>query len=128
MDESAHAYHGTKKENIPSIVREKRIIFPGDKLKDGTIIKVQHNNCWTNYFKRSPIYLSSSNLYASQNLYAPSYEFDDKYAKTAIQSKIKPGSYKKFKETLRFDTQKYDPYFSHSELEWATDDESSFIP
>ena len=122
------AYHGTKKENIPSIVKEKRILFPGDKLKDGTIIKIRHNNCWAKHFKRSPIYLSPSILYASQNLYAPSFVFDDKYAKIVIQCKIKPGTYKKFKETLTFKTQRCDPDFSNDELEWVTDDESAVIP
>lgn len=78
------AYHGTKKENILSIVNEKRILFPGDKLKNGTEIKIRHNNCWAENFKRSPIYLSPSILYASQNLYAPSFKFNDKYAKIVI--------------------------------------------
>ena len=122
------AYHGTKKENILSIVNEKRILFPGDKLKNGTEIKIRHNNCWAENFKRSPIYLSPSILYASQNLYAPSFKFNDKYAKIVIQCKIKPGSYKKFRETLSFRAKRCDPDFSNDELEWVTDDKSAVIP
>ena len=39
------AYHGTRGGVAESVMRERRIMFPGDTLQDGTILAMVHNNC-----------------------------------------------------------------------------------
>lgn len=124
------AYHGTKVENVKSIISHHRIMFPGDKLDDGTILPIAHNNCFKQYFNGPIIYVSPSIKYASQELYSKTYNFNGKKVKVAFQCRIKPGSFKKFRETLGFIQKEVvvDENFPNTELEWATDDKNAVVP
>ncbi len=121
-------YHGTKVGNVKSIISHHRIMFPGDKLDDGTILPIAHNNCFQNYFDGPIIYVSPSIKYASQELYSKTYEFYGKKVKVAFQCRVRPGSFKKFRETLNFGKEIVDENFPNEEIEWATDDKNAVVP
>lgn len=122
------AYHGTKVENVYSIIRHHRILFPGDKKDDGTIVPSVHGQCFAKNFKGPVIYLSPSIKYASN--YSKNYIFNGKKVKIAFQCRVKPGSFKKYRETLRMteDEIECDEEFSNSQLEWVTDDKTAAVP
>ena len=124
------AYHGTKVQNVKSIISHHRIMFPGDILDDGTKLPIAHNNCFHQFFKGPIIYVSPSIKYASQDLYAKPYDFNGKKVKIAFQCRVKPGSFKKFRETLGFIQREktVDENFPNTEIEWATDDREAVVP
>ena len=105
-------------------------MFPGDKLLNGSILPIAHNNCFHQYFNGPVIYVSPSIKYASQNTYSRPYDFKGKKVKIAFQCKIKPGSFKKFKETLGFIEREetVDENFPNREIEWVTDDRFAVVP
>ena len=123
-------YHGTKVRNVKSIISHHRIMFPGDILDDGTKLPIAHNNCFYEYFKGPIIYVSPSIKYASQELYAETYNFNGKKVKVAFQCRVKPGSFKKFRETLGFIRREItvDENFPNTEIEWAIDDREAVVP
>jgi hypothetical protein len=124
------AYHGTKVENVYSIIRHHRILFPGDKKDDGTIIPICHGSCFAHHFNGPVIYLSPSIKYASQDLYSKPYNFQGHTVKVAFQCRVRPGSFKKFRETLEMTEREIecDEEFSNSQLEWVTDDKTAVVP
>ena len=123
-------YHGTKVRKVKSIISHHRIMFPGDILDDGTKLPIAHNNCFYQYFKGPIIYVSPSIKYASQELYAETYNFNGKKVKVAFQCRVKPGSFKKFRETLGFIRREItvDENFPNTEIEWAIDDREAVVP
>ena len=121
-------YHGTAVENVYSIIDEHRIMFPGDRLKNGKILGIKHNDCFANDFNGPVIYVSPSIKYASHSLYAPPYDFDGKKVRVVFQCRIKPGSFKKYKETLCYGNKIIDENFKNSEIEWITDDRTAVVP
>ena len=119
-------YHGTNVKVVKSIIEHKRIMFPGDTLNDGTKLKVAHNQCYGNEFKSSVIYISPSIKYAKEYSYGT--QFNGKEVKTVFQCRIKPGIYKKRRETLAFGNKVIDENFSNDEIEWVTDDRTGVVP
>ena len=122
------AYHGASTEVVKSIVEHKRIMFPGDKLNNGTTLQVKHGQCFAEQFGGRPVvYLSPSIKYSSDDVYAKPKYFKGKTIKTVIQCRIKPGSYRKNKETLGGRSNDNEN-FSSNELEWVTDDKTAVVP
>ena len=105
-------------------------MFPGDRLDDGTILPIAHNNCFHQYFIGPIIYVSPSIKYASQELYEKTYNFNGRKIKVAFQCRVKTGSFKKFRETLGFIQKEktVDEHFPNTEIEWATDDRFTVVP
>ncbi len=124
------AYHGTKVQNVKSIINHQRIMFPGDKLLDGTILPIAHNDCFAENFNGPVIYVSPSIKYASHDVYSEPYDFKGKKVKVAFQCRIRPGSFKKFPETLGFTSKEktVDDNFPNKEVEWVTDDRYAVVP
>ena len=119
------AYHGTKVELVKSIVEHRRIMFPGDTLNNGKKLPVLNGNF---FGEGSPaIYLTPSIKYASNNFYARPYSFKGKKVKVIIQCRIKPGSFKKFRETVRA-KEVIDENFPNNEIEWVTHDREAVVP
>lgn len=101
-------------------------MFPGDTLNDGTKLPVRHNQCFGNEFKKSVVYVSPSVKYAM--LYSYGSKFQGLDVKTVFQCRIRPGTYKKRRETLGFGTKIIDENFSNEEIEWATDNRTAVVP
>jgi len=124
------AYHGTKKEIISSILDHNRIMFPGDKLNDGTVLKVRLGQIWADKVddgKKSVIYLSPTIYYASNFVYAEPFTINGKKCQIVLQCRINPKCYQKFPETLNLKKQ-LDPQFRNDEIEWVTADRAGVIP
>eukprot|EP01126_Amoeba_proteus_P066311 TRINITY_DN9567_c0_g2_i1.p1 TRINITY_DN9567_c0_g2~~TRINITY_DN9567_c0_g2_i1.p1 ORF type:complete len:367 (-),score=48.55 TRINITY_DN9567_c0_g2_i1:211-1311(-) len=132
------AYHGTKSSVIWSVLNERRIMFPGDTLKDGTVLRMAHGNCGT---QKPSIYLSPTIFYASHPVYAEPFDFKGKHVQVALQCRVKPGSYTKYRETLgnqlgimtHIDPEvrkngTYDPEFPLNEVEWIVSDREGVVP
>ena len=128
------AYHGTPKRNLDSILRHRRIMFPGDRLDDGTILPIRLSQCHAN---GSPaIYVSPTILYSQHDVYTPPESFEyrsppyfQRYTiKTVLQCRVKPGSYTKHSETLRFGNNIVDAEFSDNKVEWLIFDKTAVIP
>ena len=105
-------------------------MFPGDTLNDGTKLGVTNAQCSAGEFKDTVIYVSPSIKYASQDLYAQPYNFQGKKVKVVFQCRVKPGSFKKFQETLDKTRRgiEVDEEFPNDKLEWATDDRTAVVP
>jgi hypothetical protein len=128
------AYHGTRKQNLDSILRHRRIMFPGDMLDDGTILPVRLGQC---HALGSPvIYVSPTILYSQHDVYTPPESF--KYGsppysrnytiKTVLQCRVKPGCFRKCNETLGFGNTIIDEDFSNNEVEWVISDKTGVVP
>lgn len=119
------AYHGTKVNIVKSIVEHRRIMFPGDVLNDGTILRVRNGDIFS---KNNPaVYLTPSIIYACCEYYARTFNFKGKNVKIVIQCRLKPGSFKKCHETIR--AQKtIDDNFSNNTIEWVTTDREAVVP
>ena len=124
------AYHGTKIRNAKSIIQHQRIMFPGDTLLDGTKLPMAHNNCFHENFKGPVIYVSPSIKYASEELYAETFRHNERNVKVAFQCRIKPGTFKKFPETLGYTGREktIDENYPNKEIEWVTDDRYAVVP
>lgn len=128
------AYHGTPTRNLDSILRHRRIMFPGDHLDDGTILPVRLGQCHA--YKSPVIYVSPSILYSQHEIYSPAVHFkldsslpSKGYTiKTVLQCRVKPNSYRKCHETLGYDDQRVDNDFNNSELEWVVEDKTAVVP
>ena len=118
-------YHGTSVKVVKSIIEHKRIMFPGDTLNDGTKLPSVHGQCFGKEFKSTVIYVSPSIKYAMQYSYGS--KFKGKNVKTVFQCRIKPGTYKKRKETLELKSN-IDENFSNQEIEWVTDNRTAVVP
>ena len=128
------AYHGTPTRNLDSILRHRRIIFPGDTLDDGTVLPVRLGQC---HASGSPVmYVSPTILYSQHDIYAPPVTFEyghppdsRKYImKTVLQCRVKPASFRKCRETLRFGSTTIDDAFSNNEVEWVVSDKTGVVP
>lgn len=119
------AYHGTKVELVKSIVEHRRIMFPGDVLNNGKVLPVLNGNFFGD---GSPaIYLTPSIKYASNNFYARPYSFNGRIVKVIIQCRVKPGSFTKYRETVRA-RGVIDNNFPNDEIEWVTHDRLAVVP
>ena len=119
------AYHGTKVGLVKSIVEHRRIMFPGDTLNNGTKLPVRNGNyCGDG---KPSIYLTPSIKYACCNFYSVPEYFSGRKVKVIIQCRVKPGSFKKFKETIRANNI-IDEHFPNEELEWVTQDREAVVP
>ena len=119
------AYHGTKVELVKSIVEHRRIMFPGDTLNNGKKLPILNGNFFGD---GSPaIYLTPSIKYACNDFYARPYNFNDKIVKVVIQCRVKPGSFRKFRETVRA-RKVIDNNFPNDEIEWVTHDRLAVVP
>lgn len=124
------AYHGFSPRVLRSMLAERRIMFPGDVLLDGTVLQMKHGQCWSKSFGGHPvIYLTPTICYASQVLYSPEFQAGQNRVQFAVQCRVRPGSFKKFPETLgRGSSPRFDPGFDNSEVEWVTDQKDAVIP
>ena len=128
------AYHGTPIRNLDSILRHRRIMFPGDTLDDGTVLPVRLGQC---HALGSPvIYVSPTILYSQHDIYAPPVTFEygnppyvKRYRmKTVLQCRVKPECFRKCSETLGFGSTKFDDAFDNSEVEWVVSDKTGVVP
>lgn len=119
------AYHGTKVQLVKSIVEHRRIMFPGDVLNNGKVLPVLNGNFFGD---GSPaIYLTPSIKYASNNFYARPYSFNGRIVKVIFQCRVKPGSFTKYRETVRA-REVIDNNFPNDEIEWVTHDRLAVVP
>ena len=127
-------YHGTPKRNLDSILRRRRIMFPGDSLDHGTVLPVWLGQC---HALGSPvIYFSPTILYSQHDVYTPPEHFEygshphsESYTiKTVLQCRVKPESFRKCRETLRFGSNIVDEAFSNEEVEWVVSDKTAVVP
>ena len=112
------AYHGIKVEFVKSIVEHKRIMFSGDILNNGKILPLLNGNFFGGF--------SHSIKYAIHDFYTRLYQFNGRIVKVVIQWRIKPKSFKKFRETVRAKN-KIDINISNEEIEWVTHDKLAVI-
>ena len=105
-------------------------MFPGDTLLDGTKLPMAHNNCFHENFKGPVIYVSPSIKYASEELYAETFRHNERNVKVAFQCRIKPGTFKKFPETLGYTGREktIDENYPNDKIEWVTDDRYAVVP
>jgi len=140
------AYHGTSSAVVESVLRERRIMFPGDMLKDGTLLKVGLGQCGAHLLQEagedkppSVIYVSPTINYASDPVYARPFSFQGRAVQAAFQCRVKPGSYVKYNSTLsgrwasHVDPEvrqrgTWDDAFTEKELEWISRDKESVVP
>jgi len=139
------AYHGTRREVVESILQERRIMFPGDVLKDGTKLKVAHAQCGAHLLQKPGgpkppvIYVSPTINYASDPVYAKPFKYEGKLVQAVFQCRVKPGAYVKFHETLpgywarHIDPAvrargTWDSEFDETELEWISADKEAVVP
>jgi len=123
------AYHGSPTNVAASIMNERRIMFPGDKLKNGETLKVRLNNCFADKVAKDgkAIYVSPTITYAGHPNYAVPRKWKDGLAgQTVFQCKVKPKCYKKVRQTLN--GKNYDPEIDDNEIEWITADRKGIVP
>ena len=119
------AYHGTKVEIVKSIVEHRRIMFPGDVLNNGQILEVRNGNIFS---KNTPaIYLTPSITYACCEYYARPYRFKGRRVQVVLQCRIRPGSFKKHRETIGA-SRTIDENFTNNSIEWVTTDREAVVP
>ena len=100
-------------------------MFPGDVLNNGKVLPVLNGNFFGD---GSPaIYLTPSIKYASNNFYARPYSFNGRIVKVIIQCRVKPGSFTKYRETVRA-RGVIDNNFPNDEIEWVTHDRLAVVP
>ena len=86
------AYYGTKVNIVKSMVKHRRILYPGDVLNYGTILGVRNGQIFS---KETPaVYLKPSIIYACCEYYARIFKFKGKNVKIVIQCRLKPGAFK----------------------------------
>ena len=128
------AYHGTPKGNLDSILRHRRIMFPGDQLDDGTVLPVRLGQC---HAQGLPvIYVSPTILYSQHDIYTPPVNFTygsppycQRYRiKTVLQCRVKPQCFRKCRETVGFRSQTIDEAFDNNEVEWVVSDKTGVVP
>lgn len=139
------AYHGTSAAAVPSVLKERRIMFPGDTLQDGTELRVAHGGAWAKRVADDGkvIYVSPTIRYSSHPVYARPLKLKSDgrgvlLAQFVFQCRVKPGTYQKFPETLDGTTghvdvgvrgeKMFDPEFPDSEVEWVTADRQAVVP
>eukprot|EP00759_Apiculatamorpha_spiralis_P011542 PhF_6_TR18906/c0_g1_i4/m.27600 len=126
------AFHGFNPAVLNSILTSRKLVFPGDVLPSGTILPVKHGQCYSKHFGGRPlVYVSPSIRYASFPIYATPIEIEGVRVQLALQCRIRPGSYKKFPQTLKGtsrhidpavkDQPCFDPFIPDKEIEWPTD-------
>ena len=64
---------------------------------------------------------------ASNNFYARPYSFNGRIVKVIIQCRVKPGSFTKYRETVRA-RGVIDNNFPNDEIEWVTHDRLAVVP
>eukprot|EP00042_Codosiga_hollandica_P045108 m.453693 g.453693 ORF g.453693 m.453693 type:complete len:213 (-) comp56940_c0_seq4:66-704(-) len=138
-------YHGTTPAAIPSILDERRIMFPGDLLKNGHRLPMRLGDVWGGEVAsgKPVIYVSPTILYSGHQIYAKTFEVGGRQAQFVLQCRIKPGSYTPMPETLgqsrlknhidpevraRASTGQFDPDFDNSIVEWVTADREAVVP
>ncbi|CAF1285760.1 unnamed protein product [Didymodactylos carnosus] len=125
------AYHGTKVNCVVSIIRHRRIMFPGDILDDGTKLVQRLGQIHARAVAPeggSVIYISPTIRYSQHEIYAPSIPFKSYYVKLVLQCRVKPNSFGKFPETLAAGSTEFDPEFKNNEIEWVTADRQAVVP
>merc|ERR1712050_293054 len=87
------AYHGTSRSTVLSILKHQRIMFPGDRLLDGTTVPVKHGQCWADKVGGGPVvYVSPSAIYAAAPYYARPFQADGHTAQAVFQVRVKPSA------------------------------------
>jgi hypothetical protein len=140
------AYHGTPKQNLASILSHRRIMFPGDRLDDGTILPIRLNNCHAARVANNlpVIYVSPTIIYSQHDVYTlprgsktheifkhdHSSNSKNYVMKTIVQCRVKPGCFTKCPETLNFRVrgETIDSEFSNDEVEWVVTDKTGVVP
>jgi len=128
------AFHGAPTYVTESIMEHRRIMFPGDKLNNGTILPVRLAACHAKQVAKDGkvIYISPTINYAGHPNYArPKKWKGGLCGQVVFQCRVKPKSYKKFKETMTgFDGKGtiYDKDISNNEVEWVTADRVGVAP
>ena len=100
-------------------------MFPGDKLNNGKILPIRNGNFFGN--GNPSIYLTPSIKYACSDFYSVPKNFSGREVKVIIQCRVKPASFKKFKETIRA-KKIIDENFPNEEIEWITQDREAVVP
>ena len=123
-----------RKQNLDSILRHRRIMFPDDRLDDGTVLPVRLGQCHDQ--GSSVIYVSPTILYSQHDVYTPPEKFEygsspqsKRYTiKTVLECRVKPSCFRKCNETLGFGNRLIDAEFSYNEVEWVVSDKTGVVP
>ncbi|XP_078356493.1 neuralized-like protein 4, partial [Oculina patagonica] len=130
------AFHGTRLDSVNAILECADLLFPGDIALGGR--KLSEEEGHFNEDRKPPgfdtkqIFVSPSVRYAGDDIYAQPSSFEDPStkktfaAKTVLQLRINPNSYKVGPETIDA-TEQIDREFSNEELEWSTRERRAII-
>jgi len=110
-----NSYHGTKAENVGSIVEN------GLKIPDGVNILIRPRHIPN----KNHIYSSPSFAYCCFASYATSCQINGKKYRFFLQLRQKPDSYQTQKETLNKNNKIYDKYIDEKRMEYFTIDPQS---
>jgi hypothetical protein len=118
------AFHGTTFDRIASILRDG-FLRPLTMTSHGDItIRPREGHIQLGDVIdgdedfANAIFLSPSYLYSSCEVYAKTHIVRDKKFKVLLQVRVRPGSYKVYKETIGAEKKQIDPHFDNNELEW----------
>ena len=147
--ESWHvAYHGTSRQNVESVLRERQIMFPGDIFQDGTMLPVAHGACGAHLLAKDGgapppvVYVSPTIHDASMPCYATPFEFEGRRVQAVLQCRVKPGACAKYGKTIppshagHLDPEvqeltppnSWDSEFNDDQLEWIVADREGVVP
>ncbi|CAD5115974.1 DgyrCDS4905 [Dimorphilus gyrociliatus] len=116
------AYHGTKTETIPDILRHGFLLLPGDYTASGHRLTELPNHFNDERkpegFNTKCVFVSPSLRYSTH--YSPGSRWKDKYVvKMCFQVLMAPNTYKIGPQTIG-QSKQIDQKFSNDELEWFT--------
>ena len=144
------AFHGTSPHAVKSILESRQLLLPGDTTTDGKEIDLPKNHikdgrnslipvpgqcgqfkvaakhpekcsCGCEVYMPNKMFFTSPSIkYCENPAYAREpFEFRGHTYKTVLQVRQKPDSYKVLNETVCA-TERIDPLFDNSEIEWCT--------
>lgn len=122
-------FHGTSRAAAISIITNRQFCLPGDKLLDGTVLRIPKEHIPDQLF----IFTSPTIAYSSSPVYSPSYSFcssyDDKTyeAQIVLQCRQKPNSFRVQGETIGLGERQVCPFISNETMEYFTDIRSSLV-
>jgi hypothetical protein len=109
---------------VKSIVEHRRIMFRGDLLNNVKHLPVRNGNSFGD--GKPSIYLTPSIKYVCNDLYSVPQNYNKRKVKVIIQCRIRPGSFKKYKETVNA-KDIIDENFSNNEIERVTQDKEAVV-